>query len=118
MVMAWTFAPAITPLCAMGVAMEIPLAQLWPGPPGMFDGKRSVTVGTFQRHVADIVRTAARGLILPPSSPVPSSAGDGRGARSSGILVARPRTGCFSSSCIALGEFLVVVGPGAAGRLS
>ena len=37
-VMACTFAPATTPLCAIGVAIEIPLAQLWPGPPGIFDG--------------------------------------------------------------------------------
>jgi hypothetical protein len=45
-VIAWTFAPAVAPLCAIGVAIAIALAQLWPGRPGMFDGKRSVTVGT------------------------------------------------------------------------
>jgi hypothetical protein len=32
-------------LCAIGVALAIALDQLWPGSPGMFDGKRSVTVG-------------------------------------------------------------------------
>ena len=30
----------------MGVAMEMALAQLWPGMLGMLDGKRRVTVGT------------------------------------------------------------------------
>ena len=30
--------PAITPLCAIGVAIAIAFAQLWPGSPGMFDG--------------------------------------------------------------------------------
>ena len=34
-------------MCAIGVAIEIAFAQLWPGSPRMFDGKRSVTVGTF-----------------------------------------------------------------------
>ena len=47
-VRACTFAPASAPLCAIGVAIEMALAQLWPGRPGMFDGKRSVIVGTFQ----------------------------------------------------------------------
>ena len=46
-VIAWTFAPAVAPLCAIGVAIEIAFAQLWPGSPGMLPGKRSVTVGTF-----------------------------------------------------------------------
>src|SRR2546426_9134922 len=46
-VIAITFAPAVAPLCAIGVAIEIVLAQLCPGSPGIFDGKRSVTVGTF-----------------------------------------------------------------------
>src|SRR3970040_2642692 len=46
-VIAWTFAPATPPLCAIGVAIEIPFAQLWPGKPGMFDGNRNVTVGMF-----------------------------------------------------------------------
>src|SRR3990170_874607 len=46
-VIACTLAPAVTPLWAIGVAMAIALDQLWPGSPGMFDGKRSVTVGTF-----------------------------------------------------------------------
>ena len=40
-------APASAPLCAIGVAMEIALAQLCPGKPGILDGKRNVTVGTF-----------------------------------------------------------------------
>jgi len=33
-----TFAPAVTPLCASGVAIAIALAQLWPGRLGMFAG--------------------------------------------------------------------------------
>ena len=37
-VIACTFAPATTPLCAIGVAIAIAFAQLWPGRPGMFDG--------------------------------------------------------------------------------
>ena len=45
---AWTLAPAKLPLCAMGVAIAIPLAQLCPGPPGMLAGYLSVTVGMFQ----------------------------------------------------------------------
>ena len=45
-VSACTFAPASAPLCAIGVAIEIAFAQLCPGKPGMFDGKRSVIVGT------------------------------------------------------------------------
>ena len=36
--MACTFAPATTPLWAMGVALAMPLDQLWPGSPGMFAG--------------------------------------------------------------------------------
>ena len=30
-VIAWTFAPAVTPLCAIGVAIAMAFAQLWPG---------------------------------------------------------------------------------------
>jgi hypothetical protein len=37
-VIACTLAPAVTPLCAIGVAIEIAFAQLWPGPACMFDG--------------------------------------------------------------------------------
>ena len=37
----------MAPLCEIGVAIAIELDQLWPGSPGMFEGKRSVTVGTF-----------------------------------------------------------------------
>src|SRR5215217_7862653 len=47
MVVAIAFAPAVAPLCAIGVADAIALDQWWPGKPGMFDGYRSVTVGTF-----------------------------------------------------------------------
>jgi hypothetical protein len=47
-VMACTFAPATTPLWAMGVALAMAFDQLLPGNPGMFDGYRNVTVGTFQ----------------------------------------------------------------------
>ena len=36
--MAWTFAPAVEPLCAIGVAMAIASAQLCPGVSGMFAG--------------------------------------------------------------------------------
>src|SRR5690606_41721696 len=43
-----TLAPAVAPLCAIGVAIAIALDQLCPGSPGMFEGKRSVTVGTTQ----------------------------------------------------------------------
>ena len=32
----------------MGVAIAIPFNQLCPGRPGIFDGNRSVTVGTVQ----------------------------------------------------------------------
>ena len=37
-VIACTFAPAVTPLCAIGVAIAIAFAQLWPGRFGMFAG--------------------------------------------------------------------------------
>ena len=33
-VIACTLAPAVAPLCAIGVAIEIAFAQLWPGKPG------------------------------------------------------------------------------------
>jgi len=36
-VIACTFGPATAPLCAIGVAIETPLAQLCPGPPGMLE---------------------------------------------------------------------------------
>ena len=58
--MACTLAPATTPLCAMGVAIEIPLAQLWPGPPGILDGIAQRYGRHIPRDVADIVRSAAR----------------------------------------------------------
>src|SRR5690606_26986513 len=45
-VRAITFAPAVAPLCAIGVAIAIALAQWCAGGPGMFDGKPIVTVGT------------------------------------------------------------------------
>src|SRR3989304_4368736 len=41
-------APAVAPLWAMGVAMAMAFAQWCPGPPGMFEGNRSVTVGRTQ----------------------------------------------------------------------
>src|SRR5947199_10821231 len=68
-VMACTFAPAITPLCAIGVAIEIAFAQLWPGPPGIFDGYRSVMVGTFHETSPMSSDPPPVGPILPPSSP-------------------------------------------------
>ena len=37
-VMACALAPATTPLWAIGVALAMPLDQLWPGSPGMFAG--------------------------------------------------------------------------------
>ena len=37
-VIACTFAPAVAPLCAIGVAIAIAFAQLCPGVPGMFAG--------------------------------------------------------------------------------
>lgn len=36
--MAMTFAPAVAPLWAIGVAMEMALAQWCPGKSGMFEG--------------------------------------------------------------------------------
>jgi hypothetical protein len=36
--MATTFAPTVTPLWAMGVAMATELVQWWPGSPGTFAG--------------------------------------------------------------------------------
>ena len=36
--LAWTFAPAVTPLCAIGVAIAIPPAQWCAGKPGMLPG--------------------------------------------------------------------------------
>ena len=33
-----TLAAAVTPLCAIGVAIAIAFAQLWPGPASMFAG--------------------------------------------------------------------------------
>jgi len=38
--MAWTLAPARTPLWASGVAMAMELAQLWPGRLGMLAGSQ------------------------------------------------------------------------------
>ena len=38
MVSACTFAPAVQPLWAIGVAMAMPLDQWWPVAPGMFAG--------------------------------------------------------------------------------
>jgi hypothetical protein len=37
-VAAIALAPAVVPLCAMGVAMAMALAQLWPGRSGMLAG--------------------------------------------------------------------------------
>ena len=65
-VMAITRAPAAAPLWAMGVAIATAFAQWWPGPPGMFDGKRIETVGTFQE-------------MSPMSSEKPPSRGSGAG---------------------------------------
>ncbi len=47
MVIASTLAPAVTPLCAMGVAIAMALLQWCPWSPGIFDGYLNVTVGTF-----------------------------------------------------------------------
>src|ERR1041385_5590869 len=47
-VIAIALAPAVAPLWATGVAIAMASVQLWPGRPGIFDGKRSVTVGTVQ----------------------------------------------------------------------
>src|ERR1019366_6494781 len=81
MVMACTFAPATTPLCAIGVAMEIPLAQLWPGPPGMLEGKRSVTVGTFQLTSPISSLPPPVGPMAGPSGPSSPGGGSTRGGR-------------------------------------
>lgn len=37
-VAAMTLAPAVEPLCAIGVAMEMAFQKLWPGRFGMFAG--------------------------------------------------------------------------------
>ena len=58
-VRASTRAPATAPLCAMGVAIAMALDQWWPGRPGTFDGKRSVTVGTFHEMSPNVVGSAA-----------------------------------------------------------
>ena len=105
MVIACTFAPATTPLWAIGVAIEIALAQLWPGPPGMFDGYRRVTVGTTQE-------TSPMSSEPPPVGCLPSffSAIVGLHARRAHlwILVANPRTGCFISVGTPLPTLVVI----------
>ncbi len=70
MVMACTYAPATTPLCAIGVAMAIPFAQLCPGPPGIFDGYRKVTVGTF--HEISPISSEGPPVGSAPRPPPPS----------------------------------------------
>ena len=85
-VMACTLAPAITPWWAIGVAIEIALAQLCPGPPGMFDGYRSVTVGTFQETSPMSSEPPPVGPgVWKPSSPA-LAAGSARGGRISFYL--------------------------------
>ena len=64
------------PLCAIGVAIAIAFAQLWPGRPGMLDGKRSVTVGTFH-DTSPMSSTAATGAVVGPG-PLNGVVGCGR----------------------------------------
>ncbi len=69
----------------MGVAIEIAFAQLCPGRPGVFDGKRSDTVGTFQE-------------MSPMSSePPPRRCSSGIGPRSGASVTASPSSFAFSS---------------------
>src|ERR1700730_17984607 len=101
--MACALAPAITPLWAIGVAMVIALAQLWPGPPETLDGKRNVIVGTFQETSPISSEPPPVGPAKgPPSPPSALGSGAGRGGRISWSFVERPRTGAFDSVCTAL----------------
>ena len=87
-VSAWTLAPATAPLCAIGVAIAMPFAQLWPGRPGMLQGKRSVTVGMFHET-------------SPMSSePPPSDRDRSTGPSSVSSLVASPSSSWPSSRWI------------------
>ena len=63
-VIACTLAPAITPLCAIGVAMAMALAQLCPGPAWMFAGKLQRHRRHVPRDVADVVRAAAALVVV------------------------------------------------------
>ena len=83
--MATTFAPAVAPLWAMGVAIAIAFDQWWPCNPGMFEGKRKVTVGTFQD--------------TSPISSEPPLTGFGRGFPSGDNLVAKPEVRREFTSC-------------------
>src|SRR5579863_91003 len=84
-VMACALAPAMTPLCAIGVAIEIALAQLWPGKLGMFDGYHKTMVGTFQ----EMSPISSEGPPLKDSSVPPPRRGL--------MAVSRPTSGTFSS---------------------
>ena len=82
-VRACTLAPAAAPLWAMGVAMAIPLFQLWPAPPAMLDGNRSVAVGaTHETSPMSSDPPPRRSLSGMRSAP----------ARVSGASVGRPRS--------------------------
>jgi hypothetical protein len=91
-----TRAPATAPLWAMGVAMAMALDQWWPGSPGMFEGKRSVTVGTFHE--------------MSPMSSEPPLLRFGGLAQLGRATVARPR-GSRPTSAAPPGQLLVGLVP-------
>ena len=62
--MACTLAPAITPLCAIGVAIAIALAQLWPGPAWIVRREAQRHGRHVPGDVADVVRPAAALLLV------------------------------------------------------
>ena len=99
-VIACTLAPAVAPLCAIGVAIEMAFAQLCPGNPGMFDGNRSDTVGTFHE-------------MSPMSSdPPPRRCSSAMGPRSSASFVASPSSFDLSSCWMPRGRQAQVTTPG------
>ena len=76
--MACTLAPAVEPLCAIGVAMATPLTQLCPGRFGIFAGYIRYTMGTFQE--------------ISPMSSDPPPAGFFTGSVSGSTFSLRPST--------------------------
>ena len=103
MVMAWTFAPATTPLCAMGVAIEIAVGPVVAGATGNVRGIAQRDGRDDPGDVADIVGSAARRLGRAAASHRPLLRLGARGAAEcTESLLARPRTGAFNSRCRAL----------------
>ena len=99
-VRAKTLAPAVAPLWAMGVAMAMLLFQLWFGPPGMFDGKRSTTVGTTHEMSPmssdPPPRRCESGMSSRPRSSPPTSVGSPRSSTPSSFCRARASRWSFS----------------------